>query len=177
MAQLFNVSIVESTLIGYENFMNLFNDYLETPLGDMEVRANNHAIKSIYFVEKQTGKNPNNVTAMGVEQLNEYFSGQRYNFDLPLAPDGTAFQQQVWQALTTIEYARTCSYSDIAEVIHNPKAVRAVGAANGRNPLTIVVPCHRIIGRDGSLTGYAFGLARKAWLLKHESEHSLIKVT
>lgn len=101
-------------------------------------------------------------------QLDEYFSGRRQRFELPLAPQGTAFQQAVWQALQTIPYGRTSCYSALAAEIARPKAVRAVGAANGANPIAIIIPCHRVIGRDGSLTGYAGGLTRKALLLKLE---------
>ena len=104
------------------------------------------------------------------EQFNAYFAGRLQTFEVPLAARGTEFQQQVWQALTRIPYGQTRSYADIAETIGNPKAVRAVGAANGRNPLAIIVPCHRVIGRDGSLTGYAGGLAIKQWLLTHEQK-------
>lgn len=102
-------------------------------------------------------------------QLQQYFVGERQHFSLPLAPTGTRFQQQVWQALCAIPFAHSCSYGTIAHYLQNPKAVRAVGAANGRNPIAIVVPCHRVIGANGSLTGYAGGLQRKLWLLQHES--------
>ena len=101
-------------------------------------------------------------------QLTEYFAGDRHEFDLELAPGGTPFQQAVWRALRTIPFGATCSYSDIARRIGRPTAVRAVGAANGRNPIAIVVPCHRVIGRSGALTGYAGGLDRKRRLLEHE---------
>ncbi|MFI8747643.1 methylated-DNA--[protein]-cysteine S-methyltransferase [Pseudomonas sp. NPDC077186] len=101
-------------------------------------------------------------------QLDEYFAGRRRQFELRLAPRGTPFQQAVWQALQRIPYGRTCSYSDLAAAIARPQAVRAVGTANGANPLSIVIPCHRVIGRDGSLTGYAGGLPRKQLLLELE---------
>lgn len=103
-------------------------------------------------------------------QLQQYFAGERQQFSLQLAPTGTRFQQQVWQALCAIPFAHSCSYGTIAQALQNPKAVRAVGAANGRNPIAIVVPCHRVIGANGSLTGYAGGLQRKLWLLQHESK-------
>ncbi len=102
------------------------------------------------------------------EQFSAYFAGRLRTFELPLAARGTEFQQQVWQALTQIPYGQTRSYADIADAIGNPKAVRAVGVANGRNPLAIIVPCHRVIGRDGSLTGYAGGLTIKQFLLNLE---------
>lgn len=101
-------------------------------------------------------------------QLDEYFAGRRQRFELPLAPQGTAFQQAVWQALLQIPFGQTSCYSALAAEIERPKAVRAVGAANGANPIAIIIPCHRVIGRDGSLTGYAGGLPRKALLLKLE---------
>ena len=98
-------------------------------------------------------------------QFSAYFAGERHAFDLPLSQHGSEFQLQVWRALAQIPYGQTRSYADIADTIGNPKAVRAVGAANGRNPLPIIVPCHRVIGRDGTLTGYAGGLAIKQFLL------------
>ncbi|MGK8436253.1 methylated-DNA--[protein]-cysteine S-methyltransferase [Ectopseudomonas hydrolytica] len=101
-------------------------------------------------------------------QLDEYFAGKRRRFEVRLAPRGTAFQQAVWQALQAIPYGRTCSYSELAGVIGRPHAVRAVGTANGANPISIIVPCHRVIGRNGSLTGYAGGLPRKQQLLELE---------
>ena len=103
-------------------------------------------------------------------ELTQYFAGQRRQFSLQLAPQGTPFQQQVWQALCAIPFAHSCSYATIANHLQNHKAVRAVGAANSRNPIAIVVPCHRVIGANGSLTGYAGGLSRKMWLLQHESQ-------
>lgn len=101
-------------------------------------------------------------------QLDEYFAGRRQRFDLPLAPQGTAFQQAVWLGLQRIPFGKTSCYSDLAAEIARPKAVRAVGAANGANPIAVIIPCHRVIGRDGSLTGYAGGLPRKALLLRLE---------
>lgn len=103
-----------------------------------------------------------------IRQLEEYFAGRRKHFDLPLAPRGTVFQQRVWNALTEIPFGKAVSYSDIAETIGNPNAVRAVGLANGRNPIPIVIPCHRVIGKDGSLTGYGGGLPNKRKLLALE---------
>lgn len=101
-------------------------------------------------------------------QLDEYFAGHRERFDVPLAPRGTAFQTSVWAVLQRIPFGVTWSYAQVARALGNPKAVRAVGAANGSNPISIVIPCHRVIGANGSLTGYAGGLPRKRWLLAHE---------
>jgi len=105
-------------------------------------------------------------------QVAEYFAGRRTAFDLPLAPRGTPFQQDVWRALLAIPYGHTASYRDVARSVGRPAAVRAVGAANGRNPIAIVVPCHRVIGADGTLTGYAGGLKRKQALLALEARHA-----
>jgi len=108
------------------------------------------------------------------KQLDEYFAGQRTTFKLKLAPTGTDFQQQVWQQLLQIPFGDTCSYGEIATRLDNPKASRAVGAANGANPLPIVVPCHRVIGANGKLTGFSGGLAIKDWLLAHERGERLL---
>lgn len=101
-------------------------------------------------------------------ELDEYFAGKRHEFTLPLTPQGTAFEQRVWSALQTIPFGTTRSYSQQTELLGDMKAIRAVAAANGRNPLWLVVPCHRVIGKNGDLTGYAGGLWRKEWLLRHE---------
>jgi methylated-DNA-[protein]-cysteine S-methyltransferase len=104
-------------------------------------------------------------------QLEEYFAAERTGFDLRMELDGTPFQREVWAELTRIPYGETISYGELARRLGQPAAVRAVGLANGRNPIAIVVPCHRVIGADGSLTGYGGGLERKAWLLDHEAAH------
>jgi methylated-DNA-[protein]-cysteine S-methyltransferase len=106
-----------------------------------------------------------------VYQLNEYFEGKRTHFDLQLNPEGTDFQKSVWDALRTIPYGKTISYLNLSKQLGDVKAIRAIANANGKNPLWIVVPCHRVIGSDGSLTGYAGGLYRKQWLLEHESPY------
>jgi len=108
------------------------------------------------------------VLGCAVAQLAEYFAGQRRAFDLPLAPRGTGFQRLVWQALTRIPHGETRSYRELAGALGRPSACRAVGAANGQNPISIIVPCHRLIGSNGELTGYGGGLAAKRWLLEHE---------
>ncbi len=107
-----------------------------------------------------------------IRQLQEYFDGQRVTFEIPLAADGTDFQRRVWMALRDIPFAQTVTYGDIAREIGNPKGVRAVGLANGRNPISIIVPCHRVIGHNGTLTGYGGGIERKRWLLEHEARHA-----
>lgn len=150
--------------------VDTYVDYFESPLGWVEVCANDEGVSSIYFVDAPRAKPHNSaITDNAVKQLQEYFAGQRQQFSLPLAPRGTAFQRQVWEQLNGIAYGQTCSYGDIAARLQNPKAMRAVGAANGQNPISIVVPCHRVIGSNGKLTGYAGGVERKAWLLAHEN--------
>lgn len=143
--------------------------YIGTPAGLLKIIANNQAILAVDFIAAtDKAEQPNNVTNQAATQLTEYIAGQRQQFDLPLAAQGTEFQRRVWQLLSEIPYGNTCSYKDIASLLDNPYAVRAVGAANGRNPIAIIVPCHRVIGADGSLTGYAGGLERKSWLLTLE---------
>lgn len=145
--------------------------YLETAVGTMGICDNGSAITQIFFGRIPSGemaeqKTPlNNAAAI---ELEEYFAGRRQCFDLPLAPKGTVFQQQVWRELGNIPYGETRSYLDIAVALDNPKACRAIGMANNKNPLAIVVPCHRVIGADGSLTGYAAGVATKEYLLQLE---------
>ena len=157
---------------------NYHYGYLDTPVGMLEIAATQDQLKHIYFVEQATHEASaadalsNSTLNRAKQQLTEYLAGERRNFDLPVAPAGSEFQKRVWQALTTIEFGATCSYSAIAKTIGNPKAVRAVGAANAKNPLTIIVPCHRVIGSNGKLTGYAGGLPRKAWLLDLEARHN-----
>ena len=112
------------------------------------------------------------VLVEAARQLAEYFAGDRRTFDLPLGPEGTGFQHLVWRALTTIPFGETRTYGQQAQLIKRPSASRAVGAANGKNPIGIIVPCHRVIGANGTLTGYAGGLAMKQWLLEHERRYS-----
>ncbi|MGI5309205.1 methylated-DNA--[protein]-cysteine S-methyltransferase [Rheinheimera sp. WS51] len=146
--------------------------YIDTPIGVIGISASAHAVTSVSFIETSEQEvnivQPSPLTELAAKQLNAYFARELKQFTLPLAPVGTVFQQGVWQQLRRIPYATTCSYTAIAQLIKQPKAVRAVGAANGRNPIAIIVPCHRVIGANGKLTGYAGGLERKAWLLKHE---------
>ncbi len=148
--------------------MNFYVDHFESPLGLMQVTASQHAVKSIDFVDTVRPINSNAITNLTKQQLLAYFDGERKTFDLPLEPEGTVFQRTVWNALSKIAYGKTCTYGDIAKQIANPKGMRAVGLANGKNPMTIVVPCHRVIGANGKLTGYASGTDKKAWLLQHE---------
>jgi methylated-DNA-[protein]-cysteine S-methyltransferase len=148
---------------------NEFKQTLDTPIGLLEVTANDNGLTKVAFVDAgEQGFQANKHTLDAVQQLTEYFEGKRSQFSLALAAEGTDFQKCVWQALLTVPYGKTTSYGEIARQIDKPKAVRAVGAANGRNPLAIVVPCHRIIGSSGKLVGYASGLPRKTFLLNLE---------
>ena len=143
--------------------------YYDSPIGLIEVGGTNEGITSLFFVEERRPDAMSNVLcAEAVRQIAEYFQGTREDFELPLELTGTRFQRQVWTELTVIPFGQTVSYGDLARTIGKPSAVRAVGAANGQNPVSIIVPCHRVIGSDGGLTGYGGGLERKEWLLKHE---------
>ena len=156
--------------------MTLYTE-MKSPLGTLLLTAQDGALTGVHFPGEQHGrpKRPDwqraddePVLAAARAQLDEYFDGRRTAFDLPLAPRGTPFQQAVWRALVTVPFGATSTYGAIAAAIRRPTAVRAVGGAIGANPIGIVVPCHRIIGADGSLTGYAGGLDRKTKLLALE---------
>lgn len=147
-------------------------DY-ESPIGVIEIISTREVITSILFSEERKKMNFLHTKTPPVllecyKQLDEYFKGNRHEFTFPYQVEGTDFQKTVWKALIEISYAETGSYKDIAVSIGNEKAVRAVGSANGKNKLSIVIPCHRVIGSNGKLTGYAGGLWRKEWLLEHE---------
>lgn len=145
--------------------------FINTPLGIAKLKGDENGLSMVSILsdnEPITDIVPE-VLEDAVYQLNEYFEGERTQFDLQLNPTGTDFQKKVWEALLKIPYGKTCSYLELSKTLGDPKAIRAVAAANGKNPLWIIVPCHRVIGSDGSLTGYAGGLHRKKWLLEHES--------
>lgn len=145
--------------------------FIKTPLGIAKVAGNHLGVASISVLnsDERITKIVPEVLEDAVYQLKEYFEGKRTSFDFLLNPSGTAFQKRVWNGLLQIPYGKTVSYLQLAKTLGDAKAIRAVAAANGKNPLWIVVPCHRVIGSDGSLTGYAGGLSRKKWLLEHES--------
>ncbi len=145
--------------------------YIKTPLGITKIEGDENGISVVSVLdssEEITTVIPE-VLEDAVYQLHEYFNGKREDFDLLLNPEGTNFQKKVWDALLKIPFGKTCSYLELSKTLGDPKAIRAVASANGKNPLWIIVPCHRVIGSDGSLTGYAGGLHRKKWLLEHES--------
>lgn len=146
--------------------------FYKSPLGLIMIVADKKGITEIDFVNGKQ-RVASSVTSSKfltdcIKQLDEYFQGKRKKFELKLNPQGTEFQKKVWKELSKIPFGKTLSYGEVAQKINNPKAVRAVGQAIGNNPIAIVIPCHRVIGSDGSLTGYASGLHRKEWLLKHE---------
>lgn len=145
-----------------------YNQLMSTPIGLLEVRASELGVTAITFIDASVATLPNELTALACDQLTEYFDKKRTDFDFPLAASGTEFQRRVWKALVSVPYGETASYAAIANAVENPKAVRAVGAANGKNPIAIVVPCHRVIGSNNTLTGYAGGLERKRYLLNLE---------
>lgn len=153
---------------------NVSTLYCSSPLGAIEIKGTAKAITSVSFVEQEkvsSGTIPD-VLLQCKKELDEYFAGSRKDFAVALAPGGTEFQQKVWDELMKIDFGNTTSYMAIAKKMNNPGAVRAVGLANGKNPIGIIIPCHRVIGEDGGLTGYAGGLWRKKWLLEHEGNAS-----
>ncbi len=143
--------------------------YFHSPIGFIELVSEREALVGVRFVEApRHAHTPDVVLRETMRQLTGYFSGELRAFDLPIRLQGTPFQLAVWKLLLQIPYGQIRAYKQIAEALGNPKAVRAVGAANGRNPIAIIAPCHRVLASDGSLGGYAGGVWRKAWLLRHE---------
>lgn len=155
-------------------------DEFNTPIGQLTIAADDSGLRYVLFENnkhdapgRQDWRRDADPTRLARDQLLQYFAAERQTFDLPLNPAGTDFQKKTWAMLAQIPFGQTWSYSELAAKIALPKAVRAVGAANGRNPLPIILPCHRVIGRDGSLTGFGGGLPTKEWLLNHECAPAL----
>jgi len=155
----------------------IYYDDMPSPVGRLRLVADTHHLRQVWFERERHPKamgqdwiRDSEAVAFARVQLEEYFAGMRQQFDLPLKPIGTSFQRDVWRALAQIPYASTISYGQLAQRIGQPLAVRAVGAANGRNPLPIILPCHRVIGANGSLTGFGGGLPTKRWLLAMEDQ-------
>ena len=150
--------------------------FVESPIGALMLSSDGEYLTGLYM--GKPSKRPNTdswtedpehpVLKATAHQLEQYFTGKRRAFELPLKFNGTPFQRQVWQLLTEIPFGETRTYGQLARQLHNPSACRAVGLANGKNPIAVIVPCHRVIGADGSLTGFGGGLPRKEWLLSHE---------
>lgn len=155
---------------------NISKAYYNSPIGIIEIKGTEEGILSILFEEEIENNEEtayvSEVVKDCLKQLDEYFNGKLKEFNVNYIFEGTDFQKKVWNALTSIPFGRTASYKDIAEAVGSPKAVRAVGSTNSKNLVSIIVPCHRVIGVNGKLTGYAGGLWRKEWLLNHEKKYS-----
>lgn len=161
----------------------MFVAFTDSPLGPLEICGTEQHLMSILFAESKfrprlpreasTGEAPSPVLDCQ-QQLAEYFAGQRQAFDLPILPQGTDFQEKIWQLLLDIPFGQTLSYLELSRRYGDEKAIRAVGTANGANPISIVVPCHRVIGSGGKLVGYGGDVWRKEWLLKHEAQHARV---
>ncbi len=155
--------------------MKTYRDITKSPIGNLLIEADDNGLTSLTFSDniQLLGAQSNEHILAAQCQLLEYFKGVREEFDLPLSLEAhPPFYQKVWQELLKVPYGDSCTYLDIATEIGDPKAVRAVGAANGKNPIAIIVPCHRVIGKNGKLMGYAWGIDTKRWLLRHEIAHS-----
>lgn len=156
----------------------IYTKYIQSPLGELEISATQDYLTSILFVDAQKKPSPRNVETDFVpeiihqyhRQISEYFAGTRQEFDLKIQHVGTDFQKLVWEKLETIPFGKTISYSELSRRIGNEKAIRAVGTTNGNNKFNIIVPCHRVIGSNGSLVGYGGDLWRKKWLIAHETK-------
>ena len=155
-----------------EKTMRSYKSFYPSEVGLLEITATDEGITGLTFSRKRTRVRSQSHPLLAVcfSQLDEYFRGERTEFDLKLKPEGTEFQKKVWDRLRKIPFGQTTTYGAIAKSVGRPKAVRAVGGANGRNPIAVIIPCHRVIGRDGSLTGFGGGLWRKERLHKHERE-------
>ena len=159
--------------------MKTYKAYYKSPLGPIEISGMQDSILAIDFVEEMLPGDADLPFCLKtcLKQIEEYFSGKRKEFLLKLDPQGTIFQRRVWQQLEKIPYVEVVSYGEIASIIGKPKAFRAVGNANGKNPIAIIIPCHRVIGSNGSLTGYGGGLWRKEWLIEHEKGYQPNDIT
>ncbi len=148
--------------------------YYFSPLGTILLKSQDEQLTVVSFMDAiavtETGATTSPVLLTTIKQFDEYFAGTRTQFNLPLHPAGTAFQQKVWDQLTNIPYAETITYLHMAKRLGNVKSIRAAASANGKNPIGIIIPCHRVVGANGKLTGYAGGLHRKQWLLEHEAK-------
>ncbi len=165
-----HIALADNTIITFKDGVEQHIGYYNSPIGTLKVTASEGYITHIAFLDEKISTPTPPMLTETFKQLDEYFAGKRNHFDLPIAMQGTDFQQHVWQSLCDIPFGKTTSYGAIAKTIHKPKASRAIGMANNKNKLPIIVPCHRVIGATGKLVGYAGGLDRKAWLLNHEQQ-------
>ena len=160
----------------------IYQTSIKSPVGGLQITATSDSITSILFRDKneeqEYEETLNPIIKDCIIQLESYFNGELKDFTFPMAPEGTAFQKQVWSALQVIDYGKTLSYMQLSKSLGNPKAIRAVGTANGMNKIVIAIPCHRVIGSNGSLVGYSGQLWRKKWLLDHEAkfQHGVMKL-
>ena len=159
--------------------MSAITGYYACPLGLLEIEAEKDALASIKFLSDDFPNKPDqdghsDIIAETIKQLTQYFASERKQFDIPIQVSGTEFQLQVWNVLRNIPFGQTISYTQLADRLGSRDLVRAVGNANGKNPISIIVPCHRVIGAQGDLVGYAGGLWRKQWLLEHEGSQQLL---
>jgi len=145
--------------------------FLKTPLGVLRIEADSAGLAAVEFIDEELPQSEKILDELSdsVNQLQEYFDGKRTTFELKLNPQGTDFQKRVWLQLAKIPFGKTTSYLQMAKDLGDPKVIRAAASANGKNPIAIIIPCHRVIGSDNSMTGYAGGIWRKKWLLEHES--------
>ncbi|MDN3723217.1 methylated-DNA--[protein]-cysteine S-methyltransferase [Aequorivita sp. SDUM287046] len=146
--------------------------FIKTPIGILEIKGNSGGVVSVLFKNKENFSIAETIPKElkeAISQLEEYFEGNRKSFSIKLSPEGTDFQKRVWKQLEEIPFGKTTSYQQMANQLGDPKVIRAAASANGKNPISIIIPCHRVIGSDGSPTGYAGGIHRKKWLLEHES--------
>lgn len=152
----------------------IYKTFYNSPIGLIEISGTENSITSLYFIGEEYNSDQKSTPYLEqcVEQLDEYFNGKRKTFELDIQPEGTDFQKRVWAELLNIPYGDTRSYMDITILLGDAKLIRAVANANGKNNISIIIPCHRVIGSDGSLTGYGGGLWRKKWLLDHEQKFS-----
>ena len=151
-----------------------YTQLYESPIGLMEIKATVEGIVSVLYINEKYDADfvTNDIISSCIAQFDDYFAGKLQEFSINVIPSGTPFQLSVWKELVNIPFGETISYIELAERLNNPKSVRAVGGANGKNPINIIVPCHRVIGKNGTLTGYGGGLWRKEWLLEHELKYS-----
>ncbi len=149
---------------------------IASPIGPLTLSADNRNLTGLHFGRRKGARRDathSPVLTKAIRQLDQFFRGKRKDFDLPLRPRGTPFQEAVWRALSTIPFGETRSYGEIAAKVGNPKASRAVGGANNRNPIAVIIPCHRVIGASGAMVGYGGGLSKKRWLLQREGRAAL----
>jgi methylated-DNA-[protein]-cysteine S-methyltransferase len=147
----------------------MFSSFIKSPIGQLVIKANDHEVFSIKFLDQLTDQNPNKITEIAKVQFIEYFEGKRNHFDFPMLQIGTDFQKNVWNELQRIDAGKPITYAALAKRMKKPLAMRALASANGKNNLLIAIPCHRVIGSNGELIGFSAGLWRKKWLLEHET--------